>query len=326
MILVITRAGDAHGSHMVSCLREYGATVVVVDYSQFPVNASLSLGVDNSHFHLPGERAFSIKKVTSILNRREGTPQAPEGVTPAIGEYIVRETQHFLDCFPDLAPCAWVSHPDAIAVAGRKPYQLQRAKELGLRIPKTLVTNSPEDATVFVESLNSPVAVKTLWTPGISLPTQQGKQQYALYTRKLSASEVLRSIARVQNCPMIFQEYIEKAFELRITVVGRQTFSCAIHSQESPHTREDWRRYDLDHTPHTPFTLPQAVEAACVALVEGYGLKFGCIDMIMTPDQEFVFLELNPSGQWLWIEQLTGLPISAALTQLLCNPEIGQTA
>ena len=100
-------------------------------------------------------------------------------------------------------------------------------------------------------------------------------------------------------------------------MVGREVFAAEIHSQQTHHTRHDWRRYDLSHTPHFRHMLPPEVQERCVQLVERFELCYGAIDMILTPQGRYVFVEINPSGQYLWIEQETRLPISAAICDLL---------
>jgi glutathione synthase/RimK-type ligase-like ATP-grasp enzyme len=105
--------------------------------------------------------------------------------------------------------------------------------------------------------------------------------------------------------------------EIRATIVGNRVFAAEIHSQNSPKTRDDWRRYDFDNTPHLPHQLPLDMEQKCVDLVRHLNLNFGAIDLILTPQGEYVFLEINPNGQWGWIEELTGLPICAAIVDLL---------
>jgi len=115
----------------------------------------------------------------------------------------------------------------------------------------------------------------------------------------------------------VFQEYIPKALELRISIVGHQVFAAAIYSQMTERTKHDWRRYDLEKTPHAVYILPAGVERACIDIVQHYGLAFAAIDMVVTPQGDFVFLELNPNGQWLWIERLTGQPISDAIADML---------
>src|SRR3989338_1809067 len=139
-----------------------------------------------------------------------------------------------------------------------------------------------------------------------------------LYTKPVTHDQIIKKTRRVVNCPVTVQKYIPKEFELRITVVGNQAFACAIYSQETERTTHDWRKYDLTHTPHKVFNLPDDINQKCLTLVDKLGLKFGCIDMIVTPEGQFVFLEINPNGQWLWIERLTNLPIGDAITDLLC--------
>ncbi|HMW02377.1 MAG TPA: ATP-dependent carboxylate-amine ligase, partial [Acidobacteriota bacterium] len=121
----------------------------------------------------------------------------------------------------------------------------------------------------------------------------------------------------VTHAPCLFQEYIPKKVELRITVVGRKIFAAEIHSQQSQRSKDDWRRYDIANTPYLKHRLPEAIKIKCQQLVRELGLVFGCIDMIVTPDNRYVFLEINPNGQWGWIEELTQLPICANLAEML---------
>jgi glutathione synthase/RimK-type ligase-like ATP-grasp enzyme len=121
-------------------------------------------------------------------------------------------------------------------------------------------------------------------------------------------------------CPTLFQQYIAKATELRITVVGNSVFAAEMYTQIDPRTTIDWRRGSPVAVPHRPVTLPPAVERCCLELVHRLGLTFGAIDMVRTPDGEFVFLEINPNGQWAWIEGLTGLQIAKKIAEVLSNP------
>lgn len=325
MILVITHDHDAHGRHMADLLRVRGKEVGVLDYSRFPTSATLTFELTDSprvSLRLADGTRVDARNIESVLNRRQLEPMAPQTLRDQrIREYIVRESRNFLDALPQIIPVFWLNNPDHNRVASRKPYQLLLAKELGFSVPPTAITNDPEDAGSFVNNMPGDIAAKTLWTPGISVSDESdAERHFTLYTAKQSQEQALAGIAKVQNCPVIFQPYVEKAFELRITVVESQVFSCAIHSQNSEKTRHDWRNYDLANTPHEPYQLPALVEERCVRLVQKLGLSFGCIDMIVTPSGEYVFLEINPNGQWLWIEHLTGLPISDAIAELLAHP------
>ena len=140
-----------------------------------------------------------------------------------------------------------------------------------------------------------------------------------MFTRVLTADK-LEEIDALAACPAIFQEYVDKQVELRITIVGDKVFTAAIHSQEHAETQVDFRRLALlpaAQVRHTVFELPPEIRGKLLNLMNRLGLAFGCVDMILTPEGDFVFLEVNASGQWGWIEQSTGMPITAALVELL---------
>ena len=142
-----------------------------------------------------------------------------------------------------------------------------------------------------------------------------------ILTRRLDWEEAESALPQIPACPVICQEYVRKQFELRITIVGKEIFPCAIYSQEADAAhRVDWRG-DPYAIRHEAFALPSDIEEKCLALMDALGLQFGCIDMIVTPDNEYVFLEINPWGQWLWVQQLTSMPITEALVDLLISRE-----
>ena len=329
MILVITRKNDLHAERVIQVLESIGEKASPIDFSFFPTKLEMSFEFYR-RFHgrkadffitLPNGDQVCADSIKSILNRRKSEPVPPESVIkPEFRDYIIKESESFLAAFYKMTNCFWLNSPHAVDIANQKPYQLQLASKLGFTTPPTLITNSPERAKIFVEQFGPILAVKTISSTGIRFVDDDGKEKrFSLYTKKLSRQKVLSALTRIKNCPTIFQKYIEKKFELRITVVGERVFACAIYSQESDRTREDWRRYDLPNTPHKIFALPGDIEDKCVLLVKELGLSFGCIDLIVTPNDEYVFLEINPNGQWLWIEQLTGLPITRSIAELLCN-------
>jgi len=128
----------------------------------------------------------------------------------------------------------------------------------------------------------------------------------------------------VRYAPALFQERIPKKVELRVTVVGRKVFAAEIRSQEISRLHIDWRmarEYGQDRY-YGVYKLPQAIAERCVRLVRALGLCFGAIDLIVTPDDQYVFLEVNPNGQWAFIESWTGLPIGAAIADLLIRGRV----
>jgi glutathione synthase/RimK-type ligase-like ATP-grasp enzyme len=118
----------------------------------------------------------------------------------------------------------------------------------------------------------------------------------------------------VALAPNMFQPYIDKAFELRCVVIGETVFCARINSQADDLTRKDWR---AGKRGHEIFALPEHVAAAILRLMASFRINFASIDMIVTPEGEFVFLELNPNGQWLWLEHELGLPLVSSMADLL---------
>ena len=309
---------------MLGVLRSRTPDVAMLDHADYPEHVHLSAHISphNAQIHFSTGQRISSQVVHSVLCRRRRDP-VPSGKIVSAGprDYVVKECTHLLESLSHAFPAYWVNNPDSTRVASRKLLQLQVALDVGFRIPRTIITSSPDEAKQFISNLSGDVAIKALFTPGISSEDAGNTtHHFSLYTTRLSRESALININRVRHCPVIIQEYVEKAFELRITVVGDRVFSCAIYSQRSSRSNTDWRRYDLDNTPHESITLPRNVESMCCEVCRRLGLVFGCIDMIVTSENGFVFLEINPSGQWLWIERLTQLPISEAIADLLCNP------
>lgn len=321
MILALSNERDGHFLYVKEKIEKMGEQVVLCDFSQYPTDMEISFRIngneDNVHL-VVGGLEFNGREIKSVWNRRKSQPTAPSGLKgEKVREYISHESQFFVDSLPQVLNVLWVSNPDAISVASRKSYQLIMARKIGFQIPSSIIGNSQSQTRSFLDSLDAKIAVKTLGMPHIAVRTETEEDTLILYTRCKDKDEILSLAGSICNCPTIFQQYIQKEFELRITVVGNKIFPCAIYSQQSERTREDWRRYDIPNTPHKVHELPLNIETKCIALVRELGLMFGCIDMVVTPNGEYVFLEINPNGQWLWIERLTDMPIGEYLAEML---------
>ena len=193
-----------------------------------------------------------------------------------------------------------------------KPFQLHKAGEAGLRIPSTLITNDPEEARIFLESLGRPAIFKVLTgTSWQFVETRRFEPAYA---------EALES---VRYAPVIFQELIDADLDIRVTVVDNSIFAVSIQAHH-PGARLDWRM-DLASEIRR-HELPQAVQSAILKLMRALGLRFGALDLRLTPDGEYVFLEVNPGGQFLFCEIHAGEPITRALAEaLLAGPPPSST-
>lgn len=142
-----------------------------------------------------------------------------------------------------------------------------------------------------------------------------------IYTNKITP-KYLEQIELIKMSPAIFQEIIPKSCELRITVVGDKIFPVKIYSQEDEFTALDWRKkpsLNDFNVKMEPVGLPSSVEKSIYSLMNKLSLQFGCIDMIVTPNGDYVFLEINPNGQWYFVQLKTGVEIAKSIADLLTN-------
>ncbi|MFH1308431.1 MAG: hypothetical protein ABIH51_00265 [Patescibacteria group bacterium] len=205
----------------------------------------------------------------------------------------------------------WIDDPWTIEIAEDKLYQLNLATQIGLDVPNTLVTSDPDRVRTFYKEHNGNIIVKLL---GVSPIVNQ-----VLYTNKVT-SEYLAQIESVKMSPSIFQVDIPKEYDLRITVVGDKIFPVKIHSQEDEETSLDWRRKpklnDFD-VKIEQIVLSAEVELSIRRYMKAIGLRYGCIDMIVAKKGKHIFLEINPSGQWYFVQLRTEAKIAKAIADLL---------
>jgi glutathione synthase/RimK-type ligase-like ATP-grasp enzyme len=206
-----------------------------------------------------------------------------------------------------------MNHPTKIAQAEFKPAQLRLAQRAGLRIPRTIVTNDPGAARDFAESIGKMI-YKPFSADGI---TEYG-QHKLIYTSVVSADECDDPAIRLTA--HLFQEWIEHDYAVRLTVVGGQFFAAAIHGASAT-AHVDWRS-DYASLSYTVTEVPEQVRRGVCVLMGMLDLRFGALDFLVTPDGEWVFLEINPNGQWAWIQDKTGLAIANAIADTLTGEAV----
>lgn len=311
MLLVVSRAGDSHTRVVLAKLAEIGSPVELLDLSSFPRDASLSLrrgsGQELLHaLELPGNRRFSLDAVEVIWWRRpQGFELHAEISDPGYRAFALGELQEaFAGLWPSL-DVFWINHPEKDRQAGRKAWQLGLAAGIGLNIPETLITSNPGTARAFIESRGPE---NTIYK-SFSATAKDWRET------RIVRPEELGLLDNVRFAPVIFQEYIPAEVDLRITIVGDRVFPAAIHSQETSYIYDF--RMDMLNAQIEPCELPEDVEVRLLKLMRRLGLSYGAIDMRRTPAGQHVFLEINPAGQWLFVEDRTGQPITEALCSLM---------
>jgi len=320
MILIISAEDDNHVPSVTRMLEALGAEYVWFDPAHFPTQSEVCIAYDRYGLSRQllrfRDRDLDLAAVTAVWNRRPGLPTAAARIRgTACRKWMSRESGHCLAGIWENMDCLWIpGKPRDVRDGQNKVRLLALAATLGFRIPRTLITNSPEGLLEFYAECSGCLVTKVLGDGLI----HRGGERYLAYTHVVRRRHAAGYRA-VRYGPLIVQEYVPKRLELRITVVGTRVFAAEIHSQASRSTQHDWRHYDNERATYVPHTLPTAIETLCVRLVQALKLSFGAIDMILTPAGEYIFLEINPSGQFGWVEELTSLPISTAIAELLCS-------
>jgi RimK-like ATP-grasp domain len=344
MILILSPHNDEHVPYVTARLETLGAEYFRFDAADFPGKSEVrvgfgSTGLASRTLRYNGQE-LDLDSVTAVWNRARTSPQAAEEVRQENKWWVSEVSTSWLAEVWESLNCLWIpdrprtdrepyrkrSEPNngqrlgsPPASAGPSPYsklnQLAVAARLGFRVPRTLVTNSPEGLIEFYEDCKGQVVTKTV----LPLRISRDGELNVPYTQVMRRQHLAHYRA-VRYAPITIQEYVPKRLELRVTVVGSDVFAAAIDSQANRATRDDWRRESDGNrclSYYAPYSLPVPIEKLCVRLVQALGLCFGAIDIVLTPEGEYVFLEVNPNGQWSWIQDVTGLPIAEAIANLL---------
>jgi hypothetical protein len=324
-IVIVTETIDLHADDMVRVLRGMGHEPIRLNSEDIPLNTSQSFQLDGADWHgtiriQTNGRTIDIDDIRSIWWRRPNAFTLPPDLSEQESAFAKGEIRHALQGLWASLECYWVSFPALIQQASWKMDQLKRAARLGFEVPRTLITTDPDAVRAFYEQCQGRMIYKVMSDPMLALdqvqPSGQTGPRRATHTTPITAAQLamLESI-RTAHCQ--FQEYIPKQVELRVTVIGDQVFAAEIDSQSHPQTSVDWRHYEIK-IPYRKATLPADVAERCLRFVRSYQLNFSTLDLILTPDGRYVFLENNPNGQFMFVEkQVPELKMTAALAACL---------
>ncbi|MFE7115683.1 ATP-grasp ribosomal peptide maturase [Streptomyces sp. NPDC057654] len=304
----MTNLDDPTADLVIAALHDRDVPVVRLDSGDFPATLSCSAYIGGDTTRWSGSvatptRVAELGDVRALYYRRPSGFAFPRLNTQDTRFAVLQARFGLGGVLASLPGCLYVNHPNRIGDAEYKPAGLAAAAACGFSTPQTLITNQPDDARAFIKE-HGPVIFKPLAVP---LYLVDGKSQ-TVPVAEVDASEVDESIAGTMH---LFQTRVDKAADVRVTVIGERIFAVRIDSGLL-----DWRTDYSTHT-YTSITAPRTVERALHAYLRHFGLVFGAFDFALSESGEWTFIECNPSGQWAWMEPPTGLPMTAALADLL---------
>ena len=304
-VLIVAPTSDLHAQAVAAALRNRSQEFEWLDLGDLGRDVDLTVqlnGTVDVGFRI-AERRVCLTESSTVWWRRPKLPDIQVSLPDATTAAFVRdEWQQLIGCIEAASFSRWVNLPSAARVANHKSMQLAAAATVGLRIPRTVITNSVSDVRPLLEE-GLPLIYKHLG--GVPRPITA--------TRALRAEDVSR-LDVLHNCPAIFQEKIDAQLDIRVTAIGASLHTAEIHSQVGG-SPLDWR---FDHSvPFKRHTLDAGVGRRLQKLMRMLNLEYAAIDLRLTPQGEYVFLEVNPYGQYLFVELLAGIPLSECMSDFL---------
>lgn len=306
MILIISFPDNDHVSRVIEHLTQPYA---VLDLATIPhqtrLHAYAGADRDSLYLDLPDGQRLDLDTVGAVWFRRiKSFTLDPDLTDETARTFAWSETTEAVQGLWYAMDAYWMNHPTADEVSIRKVTQHRVAHRLGLRVPETLVTNGPEEARAFL--------VRHAGT-GVIRKAFRNIPQAPRETLKVTEAEMAHLDA-VRFAPVIFQEYVPLALDLRVTIVDGEIFATAFRSEAA---------YEVDYRSGIgsadvfAHDLPDEIETKLRALMDHFGLNYGAIDLRLTPEGEYVFLEVNPAGEYLFAAERTGQPVPQAIAAAL---------
>ncbi|QIK09054.1 ATP-grasp domain-containing protein [Streptomyces sp. Je 1-4] len=201
----------------------------------------------------------------------------------------------------------WISHPEATDRASDKLYQLAVAKQAGFRVPRTLVTQSRDEVAAFLQQVGRVIVKPVVGATGPLMFTQRIEDPTSFQAESFAA------------CPAIYQEYIEGSEHIRLNCFGDRMYAALLKTDQL-----DWRA-DLT-IPISEWRVPEETAKKVTSVLQRLGLRMGAIDIKLTPSGEPVWLEVNPQGQFLFLEPLLNIPLGELFLDFLLSEAGDHTA
>ncbi len=320
IILIVRDEFDTHADYVAEKCQQLGARVVSFAIDDYFLNSELNFNISDSHISLAiKNKTYDLteENIRSIYARDFHVPKIPlESSLP--NELVYAEKRSALyGFFKGLNHKFRINNPWKDEFADNKTLQLMGAKEVGLKIPRSLITNSPSEFLKFYDTCNGEVIIKQLSEICLIDDSELGTEAedpkaYGFYTRKVSPN-FIKDVEQIKNAPCCFQEFIPKVADIRSTVVGKEVFSALIKSQNYRESKIDFRM--KEDIPMEEYFLPVEIQNKLLALLKKWDLEFSACDFALTKDNELVFFEANVAGNWLWIEDALDFPISKTIAK-----------
>ena len=305
MLLILTSSQDLTADFLIVALIERSLPYFRLN-SEDLADARYRFTDDGVRSIDVGARALDLNSITAVWYRRAIHPMPSQGESTSERVFIAGEFRHLVFGMAWNPNIVWVNPIDKVYIAEHKLYQLEVAKNLGFRIPRTLVSTDPGELREF--TLSNPRG--TICKPIFHGLFFDGADSYSIYTRNVGADEFVEGM--LLGGPVLLQEEIQRGSDLRITFVGDRCFAAEVNAAVPA---VDWRTPEASAA-FSIIEMDAAVRVKCEAMLNILGLRYGAFDFIRSPEGQWTFLEINPTGEWAWLENSLEFPMRDAFVEL----------
>ncbi|WYL93605.1 MAG: MvdD family ATP-grasp ribosomal peptide maturase [Gloeotrichia echinulata IR180] len=319
-VLILTFSQDNESIPLViKEIEARGEKAFRFDTDRYPTEVKLDIYCGDSERVIinDGEQKLDLSEVSSVWYRRmRYGAKIPQTMDKQFRDPSVEESRRTVRGMIASLKAFHFDKMSNVDITNNKQLQLQVAKELGLRTPRTLTSNNPETVKQFASECQKQ-GIVTKMLSSFAIYGDQG-EELVVFTSPVTDDD-LNHMEGLHFCPMTFQENVPKALELRTTIVGHNIFTAAVDSQSLGGSTYDWRKEGKSLVKSwESYKLPEDIEKKLLKLMAYFGLNYGAIDIIVTPDGEYIFLEINPVGEFFWMEIYPPhFPISHAIAEIL---------
>jgi glutathione synthase/RimK-type ligase-like ATP-grasp enzyme len=321
MVLCITHSNDFYTVDIViNRLKELGIEALRFNSDDF--SYKIKFDYDNfsgsQRFKLTSEDfEITSDKIQAVWYRKLWNVAIPENLDE---EYTRIYNQEYLTMrnlfFDSLKNVPWMNEMSTDhKISDNKFEQLNLASESGLQVPKSLFTNNSESVKDFFYSECDQQMIAKLH--GALSRSMSGNTPF--FPTTTIEKEDLEGLDSLIYCPMIFQERVEKQYELRIVYVDGVFFTGKINAENSIKGSTDWRAANDIRPSWESYDLPLDVCESIKRMMKKMNLFFGAIDMIRHKNGQYIFLEVNPQGEWGMLQKDLGLKIGEAIAEKIAN-------
>lgn len=320
MLLIATAQHELAADYLILRLEERGRQFQRFNTEGLGDGSELEItcGEHGSEFFLRLDSGALVRTqdVSGVYFHHPRAPSGPVAVAAEHCDFAENELLETLKSLWRLIPEErWLNHPHHLWRAENKVEQLAVARRCGFKVPDTLITRCPDSVARFIRKHQGHVIVKAVHHGFIM--ADEGMLLAGTQRIGLDYADRIRDYAAV---PAVYQEAVSRRYDVRAVVVDENVFAVAI---DGSNLEADWRIAEIsgEKLAYSWINLPRDVEQACISIVREFGLRYSSIDLINAPDGKYIFLELNPSGQWAWLEQITGCPIRDAIIDVFNSDE-----